>query len=111
MVKVVKGKHFIRQWRERRGLSLRKLADRLEIDPGGELLASHAAIQRVETGEVGYSEELLNAIAEALDVTINDLLNVDPTKDGEVIDLMRKLSEEQRQEVLSYMRFLVTRSA
>jgi len=111
MVKVVKGKHFIRQWRERRGLSLRKLAERLEIEPGGELLASHAAIQRVETGEVGYHEELLNALAEALDVTVSDLLNVDPTKDGEVIDLMRRMTDAQRNDAITYMRFLLSRPA
>lgn len=87
------GKHFIREWREYRGLSLRKLADRMESEPGVPLY-SHAQIGRVETYENAYGQEFLEAISAALDVPVGDLLSTDPNKDGEVIDLVRILKEK-----------------
>jgi transcriptional regulator with XRE-family HTH domain len=87
------GKHFIREWREYRGLSLRKLADRMESEPGVALY-SHAQIGRVETYENAYGQEFLEALAVALDVSVGDLLSTDPWKEGEVIDLVKILKEK-----------------
>lgn len=84
------GKHFLKQWREYRGLSLRKLADRMEIEPGVPV-TSHANIGRIEKFQQPYSQDILEAAAVALGCSVTDILNVDPTKDGEVVDLMRLL--------------------
>ena len=43
-------KTYVRQWRQRRGLSLRKLADRLETTPGGDPIVSYASLSRIEKG-------------------------------------------------------------
>lgn len=82
------GKHYIREWRAYRGLSLRRLAERMEIEPG-VLLTSHANIQRIEKYEQPYAQDILEALAVALEVSATDLLSVDPTKEGEVVDLLR----------------------
>lgn len=87
------GKHFLRQWREYRGLSLRKLADRMETEPGVPL-TSHANLGRVETFQQPYTQEIMEAAATALGCSVTDLLTVDPTKDGEVVDLMRLMREK-----------------
>lgn len=108
---LVRGRHFIKEWRKHRGLSLRKLSDRLEVDPAGESIASHARLQRVEKGEVGYDEELLHALAHALNTTIFDLLEVNPLKQGEVVDLMRRLTPDQKIEAQKYIEFLLSKSA
>lgn len=84
------GRHYLKEWRKKRGLSLRKLADRMEIEPGVPLM-SHANIGRIENFEQPYSQELLEAAAEALECSVSDLLSVNPLKDGKVIDIMDML--------------------
>ena len=84
---------YIKEWREKRGLSLRRLADRLEHSPGGDLLISHSSIGRIEKGQQPYSQPVLEAIAEALGVTASTLLEVNPEKDGDVIDITLRLNK------------------
>lgn len=80
------GKHYIREWREYRGMSLRKFADRLESEPGVQLM-SHANIGRIEKGEQPYTQEFLEAAAVALEASVTDLLTVDPQIDDAVAQL------------------------
>lgn len=87
------GKTFIREWRQYRGLSLRRLADRLELN-GPDETFSHASIGRIEKGQQPYSQPVLEAIADALNVEVHHLLSVDPTKEGEVVDLLALLREK-----------------
>lgn len=84
------GNHYIKAWRQHRGLSLRRLAARMETEPGEPLL-SHASLGRIENFEQPYNQEYLEALATALNCTVVDLLTVDPTKEGEVVDLMTEL--------------------
>lgn len=86
-------KTYIKEWREKRGLSLRRLADRLEHTPGGEPIISHASIGRIEKGQQPYSQPILEAIADALGVAPVMLLEVNPEKDGDVIDITLRLNE------------------
>jgi transcriptional regulator with XRE-family HTH domain len=99
------GKHYIKQWRLYRGLSLRKLADRMEKEPG-EQLTSHANIQRIENFEQPYTQEILEAMSVALKCDVTDLLTVDPTKDGEVVDLMRLIDDKNRDQAIRILRAL-----
>lgn len=98
-------KTFIREWREFRGLSLRRLAARLELD-GPDDTFSHASIGRIETGKQPYTQPILEALASALNVSVTDLLSVDPNKDGEVVDLMRLLNDRNREAALKVLRAL-----
>lgn len=100
--------HFIQKWRKHRKLSLRRLAERMEKSPG-EPLISHAQISRIENGENQYTEETLWALAEALDCDVSDLIGVDPTKDGEIVDLMRHLPMEKREDAIAILRALAGR--
>lgn len=79
---------YIKQWREHRGLSLRRLADRLEVEDENGKAISYVSINRIEKGLQPYSQPILEAIAHALAVDVVDLLSVDPTKEGDVVDLM-----------------------
>lgn len=99
-------KTFIREWREKRGLSLRALADRLETEPGGDPIISHASIGRIEKGKQPYSQPIIEALAVALNVTVSDLIEVNPEKEGDVIDLVRHLPAEKRDQAVAYLRFL-----
>lgn len=99
------GKTFIREWRLHRGLSLRRLAGRLELD-GPDDTFSHASIGRIETGKQPYTQPILEAIAAALDVTVADLLMVDPDKEGEVIDLVRRINAKNRDAAIRMLKAL-----
>lgn len=100
------GNHFIKQWREFRGLSLRQMAGRMERSPGEELV-SHVQINRIEKGEQPYNEEFLEAAALALDCTVTDLLTRDPNIENAVIEmeaLLRAASDEDQQRALRVVR-------
>lgn len=99
-------KHFIRAWREHRGYSLRKFAGMLETAAGDQLM-SHANIGRIEKGDQPYTQDFLEAAAKALNISPSDLLSVDPTKEGEVIDLLRLLREKKDDQTLAVLRALV----
>lgn len=98
-------KTFIREWREYRGLSLRRLADRIDTDGDDDAL-SHASIGRIEQGKQPYSQPILEALAEALQVSVVDLLSVDPTKEGEVVDLMRLIDDKNRDQAIRVLKAL-----
>ena len=107
-------KTYIREWRNKRGLSLRRLAERLETEPGGDLMISHASIGRIERGQQPYSQAVLEAIAEALGVSVALLLEVNPEKDGDVIDItlrLNKASPELRQQALNIIEALLQSAA
>lgn len=82
--------HHIRDWRLYRGLTLRRLEERMEREPGVPLI-SRVSLGRIERGEQPYSQPVLEALAQAFECTPDELLTVDPSKDGMVIDLMRRI--------------------
>ena len=94
---------FIRQWREERGYSLRTLASRMESEPGIELI-SYAQLGRIEKGQQPYSQPILEAAAHALNVSVTDLIRNDPTKDSEVIDLLKELSESDKNYAIKFLK-------
>lgn len=81
------GKTFIREWRKHRGLSLRRLADRLELD-GPDETFSHASIGRIENGQQPYSQPILEAIAAALGTSPAQLLSQDPSRESSFAPLL-----------------------
>jgi transcriptional regulator with XRE-family HTH domain len=62
---------FIRQWREHRHMTLEQMAGRLDMT------ASHLSM--LERGQRGYTQETLEAIAEALQTDVASLLMRDPS--------------------------------
>ena len=94
----------------KRGLSLRRLAELLEAAQGGDLLISHASRGRIEKGQQPYSQPILEAIADALGVSASMLLEVNPDKDGDVIDItlrLNKASPELRQQAVHVLEALL----
>lgn len=72
------GQHHLRQWREARGISQRRLADSLPLSNDGNPILSYASISRIERGEQPFPETAMAAVARALDVTVPDLFNPPP---------------------------------
>lgn len=62
--KPVGKRNYIRQWREKKHLTLEQLADRL--DTAHELPTTHASLSRIERGIQPYSQPILEALAAEL---------------------------------------------
>lgn len=89
---------FLKEWRIYRGLTLERLADRVGVQP--------SALSYLERGQSGYQQGLLEALAEALAVSPSQLLDVDPNKDGEVIDLVRLIDDKNRDQAIRVLKAL-----
>lgn len=62
---------YLRQYRERKGLTLEQLADRIGT--------THATLSRIERGLQPYSQTMLEALAEELDTDPASIIMRDPT--------------------------------
>lgn len=96
-------RHFIKEWREYRGLTQEQVADRIGV--------SATTFGRIEGSKVPYNQDFLEEAAYALQCEPGDLLHVNPTKEGDVVDLMRHLNDRQKQEAAEYIRFLAQKKA
>jgi transcriptional regulator with XRE-family HTH domain len=65
-------RHFIREWREFRGLTQEQLADAID--------ATKASISRIEAMKQGYTQDNLEAMADALGTHPGALLSRKPTE-------------------------------
>lgn len=91
-------RHFVREWRKFRGLTQERLAERTPFTTG--------AISQLETGRTKYTQDMIEALAVALDCEPGDLLSKDPNMEGEIIDLMRHLPESKRSDVIAILKAL-----
>ena len=81
---------------------MRKLASRMEVTPGEELI-SFASIGRIERGRQPYSQPILEALGEALNVKPYMLIEMNPDADGEVVDLLRRLKDEDKAKAIQIL--------
>lgn len=85
---------YIRAWRKHRGFTLDQMVGRM-AELGVE--TTGASLSRIERGSQPYSQDILEAIAEALNVSPADLIENNPAlPEAEVIDLLRHLDERER---------------
>jgi transcriptional regulator with XRE-family HTH domain len=90
---------FIRQWREYRGLTQDDLAARLET--------SKASISRIESGLQAYTQDFLEACADALRTDPASLLMRDPSDEEAVWSLWDKAKTGDRKMIESIVRTVI----
>jgi transcriptional regulator with XRE-family HTH domain len=90
---------FIRQWREYRGLTQDDLAARLET--------SKASISRIESGLQAYTQDILEACADALRTDPASLLMRDPSDEEAVWSLWDKAKTGDRKMIESIVRTVI----
>lgn len=95
-------RHFIREWRKHRGLTLERLADRIGVTAG--------AIGQLERGEVGYTQPMLEALAEALQTIPGALVSWPPGRDPGMADILRRATPEQAATIRTMAEALVRRT-
>lgn len=92
-------RHFFKEWREFRDLTQEQAGDRLSMD--------RSNLSRVEAGKIPYGQGLLEAAAEAYGCEPWDILNVNPFKAGDVVDLVKLMKDAdptERAEILGFAR-------
>ena len=91
-----RGRHFIAQWRRHRNLTQEQLAERLDI--------SAATLSRIENRKIPYSQDFLEACADALNVDAGSLVMRDPEAPDmawSIADRIAKLPELTRQQAIA----------
>lgn len=95
----------IRAWRKHRDLTLEKLAERLMIEQ--ELIISDGQLSRIERGEQGYTQDLLEALAYVLRAAPADLIMRDPKRPTDPLQAMiSEMSEPERQQAVAVIQAL-----
>lgn len=90
---------FLKEWRKYRGLTQEVLADRVGWSVGN--------VSQLEQGKQGYSDEGLALLAEALQCTPGQILEVDPTNDEAIWSLWERAAPGQRQTLLEVAKGLL----
>lgn len=93
---------YIRDWRKKRGHTLDEMVGRLEA-LGVKITG--ASLSRIERGQQPYSQDILEAIADSLDVTVAQLVEHDPKiEKSEVIDFLQRLGEREAKQAETVLR-------
>lgn len=95
----VRRRIFLQQWRKYRNLTQEELADRVGMSKGN--------ISQLEQGVQGYSQEGLEALAEALQCDPGQLLNVDPSKDDAIWSIWERAKPAERTMIVEVAKTIV----
>jgi len=108
MAKEQKKLHYLPEWIAFKKLSYRRLAQRLEKQPGEELLSS-SSLGRIAKGEQPLDAEVLHALAAAFDCAPEDIIGINPMLKPELIDFFaaaRRLRGRSPEKILEATRVL-----
>lgn len=93
---------YIRAWRKKQGFTLDQMVGRL-AELGVE--TTGASLSRIERGQQPYSQDILEAIAEALGRAPADLIENNPEiPDAEIFDLLARLNDGEKHQAESVLR-------
>lgn len=92
MPRMEKQRHYIRAWREHRGLTQEQFAERVGIN--------RAYLSKIETGKRRYDQPFLEAAAEALRCAPADLLIRDPSDPDGIWSIWDNLAQAQRTQIV-----------
>lgn len=90
---------FLRQWREYRNLTLERLADRVGT--------THASLSRIERGKQPYGQELLEALADALQTDPASILIRDPSDPEGIWSIWDQAKPAQRRQIVEIAQTLL----
>lgn len=91
-------RHFIREWREFRGLNQEQLAERVGI--------SRPHLSKIENGKRKYDQAFLEAAAEALRCAPADLIMRNPAETEGLWSIWDQLPPTQREQIVEIAKTL-----
>ena len=95
-------RHFLRQWREYRGLDQEQAASRLDI--------SRSQLSKIENMKSPYSQGLLESAADAYMCSVADLLMRNPLDEDapwSIYETLKKAPESSRQQIQAVIETLL----
>lgn len=92
-------RQFFRQWREHLDLTQDRALERLEG-------WSQSKLSRIESGATVWNAIDLADLEQAYGISEYLLLNVDPTKEGEVVDILGLINDKNREQAIRILRAL-----
>lgn len=95
--------HYIKEWRKHRGLTQERLAERVEM--------STSSISQLETGKQSYTQDTLEALADALQCTPGDLLIRNPLDTEALWSIWEGLDPPQRRQAIRMLQVLQDKAA
>ncbi len=104
---------FIKQWREYRTLSqvqLAELVSKALRARGIKKGYTHASIGRLENGKIGYTQVILEVLAESLGTDPPSLLIRDPNDPAGIWTLWEKAIPEQRATITEHAEIVIRHS-
>lgn len=93
---------FIKHWRVHRGLTQEALADRVGMSPGN--------LSLIERGLQNYTQETLEALADALQCEPADLLMRDPSDPDAIWSIWDHAKPGERRQIVEMARILVKKT-
>lgn len=97
---------YLKEWRRKKGLTQDQVIDRLAVLDDPLIPTTTASLSRLENGKQPYSQRILEALAEVYDTEPDELIGRDPTKEGKVIDMVRRLDEKRQAQIAAFIRAL-----
>ncbi|WP_159108093.1 helix-turn-helix domain-containing protein [Novosphingobium sp. MBES04] len=94
---------YLKQWRKFAHKTQAQVVAALEGMDDPNLPTTEASLSRLENGKQPYSERVLLALAEIYGCEPWELIGRDPTKEGQVIDMVRHLDEIEQARVIAYI--------
>lgn len=98
-------KTYIREWRKHRGLTLEQLSSRLEET--GERDLGPSALSMLERGQRAYTQQSLEALADALNTDVASLLMRDPSDPDAIWSVWDHAKPGERQMIVEIAKTVI----
>lgn len=97
---------YLKEWRKHCGLTQEQVVNRLAALDDPNMPATAASLSRLENRKQQYSERILEALADIYGCEPGELIGRDPTKEGLVIDMVRRLDERRQAQIAAFIKAL-----
>lgn len=101
--------HYLREWREKLGLSLEEVAERVKVlsaewanaDPETRAMSmTHATLSRIERAKLPYNQHLLELLADIYQTQVASLIMRDPSDPDGLWSIYDALTLPERRQVV-----------
>lgn len=100
---MVERRIYLKEWRQAAGKTQAQVVASLEMLDDPQLPTTSASLSRLENGKQPYSQRVLLALSDIYGCEPWELIGRNPQKEGEVIDLVRRLNEREQERVRAYI--------
>ncbi|WP_395326906.1 helix-turn-helix transcriptional regulator [Novosphingobium sp. BL-8H] len=94
---------YLKEWRKFAHKTQAQVVAALESMEDPNLPTTEASLSRLENGKQPYSERVLLALSDIYGCEPWELIGRHPKKEGQVIDMVRRLDEREQERVRAYI--------